>query len=390
MKKIKYILILLVAVMLTMTSEVYCATDEKELNDNVDDQLDYLDTSELEDYLNGLSDSEKELFGEGSFKEKVQAIISGDFKIGYSGFFDAIFGLFFKNILTYIPIFSSIGAICIICGLITQLKPSFLSEGTTNIIFFVTYSSILLLVLSSLFSLFQSVYESINSIKTQMDISFPILLTLMAASGGNVSVSVYQPAVAFLSSGIVQLFFTVVLPITALIIIFCVVGNMSDNIKLNKFIDLFKSINKWVIGLSLTVFTVFLSVQGITSASYDGISFRAAKYAIGNSVPIIGGFLKDGFDLILASSVLIKNAVGSGCIILLAGAVIVPLVEIAAYNLFLKLTAAVIEPVNDSKIATFLSSLSSGINYLTASLLAIAFMYFITIMLLVCSSNSFF
>jgi len=390
MKKIIYILILLIIISLSITTEVYAKNDEEKLDDNITDQLDVLDTEKLDDYLDSLTDTEKSMFGEGTFKDKIKAILSGDFKIGYDSFFDAIFSLFFKNILTYIPIFSSIGAICILCGLISQIKPSFLSEGTTGLIFFVTYCSVLLLILSSLFSLFQSVYDSIDSIKTQMDISFPILLTLMAASGGNVSVSVYQPAAAFLSSGIVQLFFAVVLPITALIIIFCVVGNMSDNIKLTKFIDLFKSINKWVIGLSLTIFTVFLSVQGITSASYDGISFRAAKYAIGNSVPIIGGFLKDGFDLILASSVIIKNAVGSGCIILLVSSILVPLVEIASYSLFLKLTAAVIEPVNDSKIANFLSSLSTGINYLTASLLAIAFMYFITIMLLVSSSNSFF
>lgn len=51
-----------------------------------------------------------------------------------------------------------------------------------------------------------------------------------------------------------------------------------------------------MIGLSITIFTFFMSAQGLSSAVIDGVSFRAAKYAITNSIPIVGGFLKDGFD----------------------------------------------------------------------------------------------
>ena len=95
----------------------------------------------------------------------------------------------------------------------------------------------------------------------------------------------------FLSEIIVNIISTVVLPVAVMLVVICMVGNMSEEIKLNNFAALFKSINKWVLGISLTAFTVFLTVQGITSATYDGLSFKAAKYAISNSVPIIGGFL---------------------------------------------------------------------------------------------------
>ena len=68
----------------------------------------------------------------------------------------------------------------------------------------------------------------------------------------------------------------------------------------------------------------------------------------------------------------------------------VPLVQLIAYNLFLKLSAAVVEPVGDAAIADFLSSLSGTVNYFTAGLLAIGFMYFVTVLLLICSSNALF
>ena len=131
-------------------------------------------------------------------------------------------------------------------------------------------------------------------------------------------------------------------------------------------------------------------MQGITSATYDGLSFKAAKYAVSNSVPIIGGFLGSGLDLVVAGSVLIKNSVGSCGIILLAIVLAVPLVQLIAYNLFLKLSAAVAEPVGDTGISEFLSSLSGTVNYFIAGLLAVGFMYFVTVLLLICSSNTLF
>ena len=181
-----------------------------------------------------------------------------------------------------------------------------------------------------------------------------------------------------------------VFPLAVLICVLNMVGNMSGEIRLKNFSALFASVIKWVLGLSLAAFTVFLTVQGITSATYDGLSFKAAKYALSNSVPIIGGFLGSGFDLVVAGSVLIKNSVGSCAVLLLALVLAVPLVRLIAYNLFLKLAAAVAEPVGDARITSFLSSLSGTVNYFTAGLLAVGFMYFVTMLLLICSSNALF
>ena len=201
---------------------------------------------------------------------------------------------------------------------------------------------------------------------------------------------VYRPAVLFLSESVVSIIVSVVFPLASLMCVLNMVGNMSGELKLKNFCAFFSSVIKWTLGISLTAFTVFLSVQGITSATYDGFSFKAAKYAVSNTVPIIGSFLGSGFDLVIAGSVLIKNSLGACGIFLLAIVIAVPLVQLVAYNLFLKLAAAVTEPMGDEKVSSFLSSLSGTVNYFTAGLLAVGFMYFITILLLICSSNALF
>lgn len=360
------------------------------LTDSIEDILGELDTEELQKYLDSLTEEQKQWFGEGDIGDKILSVINGDFSMDYGSFLSSMAALVFDGLDGLLSTFCVICAITILCGILSQFRSSVAEKGTGKLIFFVGYSSILVLVLTSLTAVIEECYSTVGSMQKQMQAVFPVLLTLIATSGGSVSVAVYQPAVLFLSEIIVRIISGIVFPLAVLICVLNMAGNMSSEIKLKNFSALFKSIIKWVLGISLTAFTVFLTVQGITSATYDGLSFKAAKYAISNSVPIIGGFLGSGFDLIVAGSVLIKNSLGSCSILLLAGVIFIPFVQLIVYNLFLKLTAAVTEPVGDARITEFFSSLSGTVNYFTAGLLAVGFMYFITILLLVCSSNSLF
>lgn len=361
----------------------------EDLMGNVEEILGELNTDELQAYIDSLTAEQQELFG-GNIADKILSVISGDFTLDYENAFSALAGLLFGRISDLLPAFCAICAIALLCGMLDRFKSAFSEQGTAKIIFFVGYAAVLVLVLSSFSVVVGECIQSVNSMQTQMQAVFPILLTLIATSGGSVSVAVYRPAVLFLSEGIVGVVTGAVFPLAVLICVLNMVGNMSGEIRLKNFSSLFASVIKWTLGISLAAFTVFLTVQGITSATYDGLSFKAAKYAVSNSVPIIGGFLGSGFDLVIAGSVLIKNSVGSCGIILLAIVLAGPLIRLIAYNLFLKLSAAVVEPLGDVRIASFLSSLSGTVNYFTAGLLAVGFMYFITMLLLICSSNALF
>ncbi len=364
-------------------------TENGDLLGNVEEILGSLDTEELQKYLDSLTEEQRELLG-GDIGKAIMSVISGDFSLNYSNVFSAIVGLIFDGLSGMLPAFCVICAIAILCGLLTHFRSSFSENGTAKMIHFVGYSAILVLILSSLAGVIGDCASSVDSMRVQMQAVFPVLLTLIATSGGSVSVAVYQPAVLFLSDAVVGIVSAVVFPLASLIFVLNMVGNMSKEIKLKNFSALFAGIIKWVLGITLTAFTVFLTVQGITSATYDGLSFKAAKYAISNSVPIIGGFIGSGFDLVIAGSVLIKNAVGSCGIILLIVVIAAPLIQLIVCSLFLKLAAAVTEPVGDSGISDFLTSVSGTLNYFIAGLIAVGFMYFITMLLLICSSNTLF
>ncbi len=354
---------------------------QEELGNQINDLLSALDLEELQKYLDSLSQ-----FGGISVKDKLASVINGDFSLDYSSLGQSVLHLVWEELSVLLPAFAVILAVALLCGILNSAKSGFLHSTMSDIINFAGYISVGAVVLSCLITVLTAGFSSVIEMKKQMDILYPILLTLMAGSGGAVSVGIFRPAVVFMSGGISELFSAVVFPSSIVVIVLAFVGNLSSDVRTEKLGELFKSFNKWLIGLTLGLFSIFLTVQGIAAAQYDGLSLRAAKYAISSSVPIVGGFLSGGFDLVLAGSALIKNALGSFAVFILFGTLLQPLMLFVAFQLFLRIAAAATEPVG-GKISSFLSRLAGDLGYFIAGLLCIAFLYFITLMLLICSSG---
>ena len=94
-------------------------------------------------------------------------------------------------------------------------------------------------------------------------------------------------------------------------------------------------------------------------------------------------------DLILASSVLIKNSLGVVVLILLVITIMAPVLKIIVFNLALSFVTAIVEPIAGDRIVGFLSGVGKNLTILLVSILAVAFMLFILIMLIIFSANTF-
>ena len=371
------------AVSASATGNDSAQTDaEEKLNESILEQLDALDLEALQEYLDSLDS-----FSDESVGERLIAYIQGE-KFDYENFWSELLRILFEKIREILPAFACIAAITLLSGLISSLKSGSNMRTSADMIFLIAYAAALIPLIGVLTQCISQTAESVSQMRKQMQIVFPIMLTLMAASGGTVSVAVCRPAVAFLSTTIVSLISSIVLPFTVTVVAFSMASNLTRELKISKFGGFFKSINKWIIGICVSVFGLFMSLQGITSSAYDGIVRRAAKYAIGNTVPIVGGFLSGGFDLAVAGSVLIKNSLGSMSIFLMVSVLFEPLVLLVCVSLLLRFTAAVTQPFGDSRISDFLGETADNLQYCTASLFFTAFMYFLSIVMLVTSSEA--
>lgn len=369
-------------------SDVKCEqadeTDAEEIS--VEELLNELDISALSEYFDTMTEDQKAFFGS-SLKAWLGKVANGEFKFEYSSFMKYLLSTLGGALGSVLPILLSIIAIAVTISFVGGIKGGFASKSTDTLVNFAGITLVSVLILVEIYGAIGDVRSLVSSIRTQTEIVFPILFTLMTALGASGSIAIYQPAVAVFAFSITELVTTIALPALIVAIVFSVVGNLSGTVKLGGAAKFCISAAKWVLYTTFFLFLAFLSVQGITAAIYDNVSVRAAKFAMSKYIPVIGVYLSEGFNVILAGSVLIKNAVGLTAVVVLLMTVLPVLIKIIAVSLSLKLAGAITEPFEGGKITSLLNSVSSGVNLLIAVVCGLAFLYFIFLILLIASGN---
>lgn len=369
------------------TAQAEESQEESSVENEVDNLIESIDLTELEKYIDDLP---SEIIGNASLKEQLKKMLKGEMDTSFNSVSNYILNVFFSGIKQKLPTFITIFSLLLICAIINAIKPQRLGGGVYEISFFACYTIIVSIIVAVAYTLINQSKDTIEKTGKIVQAIFPIMLTLMTVTGNTSSVAVYNPSMLFITDFVVILINNIVFPVVLGMLALSVVTNVCKSVKLNGLIQFSSSTLKWIIGLVATVFSLFLTVRGLNANIHDGISMRALKYTVNSSVPVVGGILRDGLDLILASGILVKNALGGLAIIIIFGTVLSPIIEIVSISLSLKLVNAVLEPLNDVRVVSFINSVCSAINFAIASVIIVSLMYIVIIILAICSSQMMF
>lgn len=376
---ILFTLILILSVFIVPFSENVAHADE--LSDSVKDRLNDLELNEIEDYFDGIETDDFDFF------TTINNLLEGKYN-GEQNVFEYIKKVLFSGVSKYIPTITGIIVVALLCEMIKNIKSAYLSDSVVTVVKFVTILTVILLLEPHFLSIWNKTKNLIENIGKFSEIMSPVILTLMVASGGATSAALYNPTVLFFTNVVISLFYSLVLPLIGILTAFNVMSHFSKDIKLSKFSDFFSGTLKWIFGIIIVVYGFFITVQGLSASSTDGISAKIAKYAISNSVPIVGGLIKDGIDIVKAGSIIVKNAVGIAGVMGIFYSILSPLIEMIVFSLLLKLAAAVTDIFAGDIVPDFLATVSKSVNYFIASILTVGLMMFITALLMIFSANS--
>ncbi|MDD4839803.1 MAG: stage III sporulation protein AE [Clostridia bacterium] len=360
---------------------------EEQLGESVENGISNLDTDSFDRFLKSLLEEQQRALSFSSVKEILIKIASGENSDFFGTFLSLIWECFATYFLGFIPMFLSIIIIVILQSILSGMTSGFKKQSTGEIIHFVCYSAIIVMLLVGITNIIISTTKTVQNMTQFAEIIFPILLTLLSAVGGVSSAAIYAPLMAGFSNIIIQIINVVIMPAFIATIVFSVVGNISKNVKLDKLTKLFKSGAGWLLGIVFGLFMAFVTTQGIVASTYDGIGFSAAKFALSSYVPILGGYLSDGFDLVAASLVLVKNSVGLVAVVTLLSIVLFPILKTVVFVLCLKLTSAIVEPLGNERVTSLMHSLSKNMSLLIAALAGVGFMFFVILLLILSSCN---
>lgn len=358
-----------------------------ELGEAVNDAIDGLDLSDLQRFIDSLGAEEQKAINIEDVKATLRALVNGQSEDFFGKLLGLLAGTLGRYFAGFMPSFVTIIVICLLKNMLGNLTGNFAGGSTTEVVHIVCYCAVIIVLMTGIGTVISTVTETIALLVSFSRAIFPILLTLLSMLGGATTVATYTPLMAVLSGLIMKIITAVIVPAFIATIVFSVVGNISKNVKLDKMTKVIKSASTWLIGIVFGLFATFLTVQGITGGVVDKFGFNVAKFALSSYVPVLGGYLSDGFDLLSTSLVLVKNAVGYTGAVILICIVLFPLVKVAIFTLTLRLTSAIVEPIGDTRMSGLLHTVANNMSLLVTALAGVAFLFYILLMLFIGSCN---
>ncbi|KAB3527575.1 stage III sporulation protein AE [Alkaliphilus serpentinus] len=382
----KIIIFTLLFCLLSLSS-VFADDGGVSIDSIINDQLEGMNTDELQEIIDVLNKDLGDYLPKINFRELIVKVVKGE---GAFSFKDIISGgtrYLFKEVVANWILLVQIIVMSTIYALLSNLQSSFDHDVVGRLAYTVCYMVIISITIKSFLIAINLGKETIDMMVTFMQALIPILLAILLAMGGITTSAFFHPILLGAIGFVATMVKTVVLPLIFFSAVLAIVNNLSSKIQVSKLAGLLKQTAAVILGFILTAFVGIISIQGIASATVDGVTIRTAKFAVDKFIPIVGGFLSDAMDTVVGCSLVIKNAVGAIGLFSIFIICLIPMLKILALIVIYKLCAAIIEPIAHGQLVDCLNQMSSSLILLFATVSTIAVMFFITITIVVGAGN---
>lgn len=343
----------------------------------IDKQLEKININQLEKYM-----KDAEVFNQVDLKDFAKKMIKGKAKMSDLINIENIKKATLSQISTTLKVIIMIISLALLSSILKALENSFSQGNITKVVNYIIFITMVTLVLINFKDVLQISYTTINNIIAIVNIVVPVIIALLAVGGLTITSTTLSPIFVGGVAVINLIFKNVIFAFATLGFCVLIVNNLSENIKLKKFADLLKKVNIVVIGLVFTVYLGLVSIQGLYVTSFDKFTVKSAKFAVGSFIPVIGNFISDSVDILLSSSLLIKNIFGVVGLVVLLGVCLIPIIKIFLIVVVYKIGAALIEPIGQDNISSFMDEAAKIMSVLLICVIAILVMFFVTISIL--------
>lgn len=347
--------------------------------DILQSQLDNLDISGIEKFVEVINRDSEGLLPEVNIKEMVIDLFKGNIMDNIKDIGKGIAVFFFKEVISNFSLMGKLLILTIFCAILQNLHAAFEDDSIGRLAYGICYILIIIMAIKSFNDAMLIGVDAINKMTGFMQSLLPTLLALLAAVGGISSSAVFQPLMFTCITLITTFIKVFVMPLILFSAVIGILNNLSDSINISRLASLLKQIAVGTLGLVLTAFTGVLTVQGIASASIDGATIKTAKFAVDNFIPVVGSFLSDALDAVVSCSMILKNGIGIAGFIILLIICSFPLIKIFSVVLIYKVTGALIQPILDNQIVQCLNDMGNAMLILLTCVIAVAVMFFMAL-----------
>ena len=300
----------------------------------------------------------KENFPEFDLDVFVKNSISGKSSFGFiKKSFIKIFG---EELLSGVRLMTNVITLVIIGSICRSIIESLNNNHTVKLVYYIEYIIIATVVIDSFMQILKLTQNTIVKLTNFMNLLVPLFTTLVLTTGNITTTNIFQPILLFAINFITNFSNEFLIPMLLISMSLTITSSLLEKGQLDGISRFLKSSIVWILGILLTVFTVWLSLEGTLSSSVDGFAAKTTKVAVSNFIPVVGKILGDSVDAVLGSANILKNTIGILGTLIIICIVMAPLIKITMYCICFKVTALLGEAITDARCSKLISGLADG------------------------------
>ncbi len=345
------------------------------------EHLSQLDTDGIEHFLRGLDDDVARRLPSFNIIEIMSTHGSSLLDLPRLG--RELVGFLIREIQLNLGLLGELILLAVLCSVLWLVSAGLGEEGPAAAAWAVCYMAMVVLGVRSFSVSADIAIGAVDQMTSFMYAVVPLLTAALAASGGATAAAVVSPFMLGATAAVGTLVKTTIIPLLLTAVTLSLVGEISRRKQLSRLAGLLKWMGMTLLGLASTVFVAFTGIRGGLAGISDGAAAKAVKFLSGSVVPVVGKVFGDALDLVAASSLLVKGAVGAFGLVTLAIVCLFPVIKMTAIMLMFRVAAAITQPLGDGRVSDCLSELGDALSSLCVCVATVGLMFFIGVSIVV-------
>ncbi len=268
--------------------------------------------------------------------------------------------------------------IAVIAAVFSNFSRVFKSRQISDISFYAMYLLLIALTLNSFQIVVEWVSEGIENLTSFMGVFCPLYFLAVAIARGSVTSVAFYNLVLFLILLVEFLILNFLMPLIHIYMMMKVLNYLSEEDYLDKFAELIEMAVRWILKTLIAGIVGLNVIQGLISPAVDSVK-RSVVTQGAEAIPGVGDIIGGMAEVAIGTAVLVKNGIGMTGAIICISLCIIPLVQVAGIVVIYKLSAAVIQPVSDKRIAGCIETVGEGCQLLLNVIFTAGLLFLLTI-----------
>jgi len=312
-------------------------------------------------------------------KDVITSLIKGEGPYTFRGFLAAVGSRLWREVAAGGGLLARLVILAILCGLLQNIQSAFASREIGELAFGVC-NLVLIVLASGGFVVAMRVCQGIiDQLVDFMQAMLPVMITLLAGVGAVTTAGLFNPILVVSMEFIAAIIRNVILPVVVCAACVDLVCRAFTRFKLTALVDLLRQASVVATGVLLALFLGLVSAYGAMGSVFDGAALKAAKFAASNLIPFIGKVLADAVEVVLGSSLVLKNVVGVVGALAVVSFTVFPLLKVVSLVVVYRVAGAVVQPLGAGELVGSLNSVGNSLVLMSVVASAVAVMFLVTL-----------